>query len=65
MLGRNYDKNKKTEEISLESVLWNYRVILRGFWNTEKNIDVAIGLFFKSLLGSNLRKEDSKLVKNT
>lgn len=45
-------KNKdKTEELSLESVLWNCRVSLRGYGSTEKNRDAVIGLVFLKFAG--------------
>lgn len=45
-------KNKdKTEELSLESVLWNCRVSLRGYGSTEKNRDAVIGLVFLKFTG--------------
>ena len=45
-------KNKdKTEELSLESVLWNRRVSLRGYGSTEKNRDAVIGLVFLKFAG--------------
>ncbi len=39
----------KTEELSLESTLWNCRVSLRGFGSTERN---------------SLKKEEHKLKKS-
>lgn len=45
-------KNKdKTEELSLESVLQNCRVSLRGYGSTEKNRDAVIGLVFLKFAG--------------
>ena len=37
---------KKEQEVSLETVLWNCRVALRGVGSTEKNRDAVIGLAF-------------------
>ena len=37
---------KKETESSLEQVLWNCRVALRGFGSLEKNRDAVIGLVF-------------------
>ena len=37
---------KKEKEVSLETVLWNCRVALRGVGSTEKNRDAVIGLVF-------------------
>ena len=39
-------KKDKKDELSLESVLWNCRVSLRGFGSTERNRDAVIGLVF-------------------
>ena len=37
---------KKDKEVSLETVLWNCRVALRGIGSTEKNRDAVISLVF-------------------
>ena len=37
---------KKEKEVTLEQVLWNCRVALRGFGSFEKNRDAVIGLAF-------------------
>ena len=37
---------KKDKEVTLETVLWNCRVALRGVGSTEKNRDAVIGLTF-------------------
>lgn len=37
---------KATKELSLEQVLWNCRVALRGVGSMEKNRDAVIGLVF-------------------
>ena len=37
---------KQEKELSLESVLWNCRVALRGVGSTEKNRDAVISLVF-------------------
>ena len=39
---------KKDKEVTLETVLWNCRVALRGVGSTEKNRDAVIGLAFQS-----------------
>lgn len=39
-------KAKKDTAVSLETVLWNCRVALRGVGTTEKNRDAVIGLVF-------------------
>lgn len=42
---------KKTKELTLEAVLWNCRVALRGIGNIEKNRDAAISLVFLKFAG--------------
>ena len=37
---------KKDDSLSLENILWNCRVALRGIGNTEKNRDAVISLVF-------------------
>ncbi len=37
---------KKDKEVTLETVLWNCRVALRGVGSMEKNRDAVIGLGF-------------------
>ena len=44
-------KDKKEVEVSLETVLWNCRVALRGVGTTEKNRDAVIGLVFLKFTG--------------
>ena len=57
-------KNKnKTEELSLESVLWNCRVSLRGFGNTERNRDAVIGLVFLKFAGDKFEKRKAQIEK--
>lgn len=46
----------KTEELSLESVLWNCRVSLRGFGSTERNRDAVIGLVFLKFAGDKFER---------
>ena len=41
-------KTKKDTAVSLETILWNCRVALRGVGTTEKNRDAVIGLVFLS-----------------
>ena len=41
----------KNKDVSLESVLWNCRVALRGIGSTEKNRDAVIVLVFLKFLG--------------
>lgn len=57
-------KNKnKTEELSLESVLWNCRVSLRGFGSTERNRDAVIGLVFLKFAGDKFEKRRAQIEK--
>lgn len=42
---------KKDKEVSLETVLWNCRVALRGIGSTEKNRDAVISLVFLKFAG--------------
>ena len=47
---------KKEKEVSLETVLWNCRVALRGVGSTEKNRDAVIGLVFLKFAGDKFEK---------
>ena len=49
-------KAKKEVEVSLETVLWNCRVALRGVGTTEKNRDAVIGLVFLKFAGDKFEK---------
>ena len=42
---------KKSDTLSLENVLWNCRVALRGIGSTEKNRDTVISLVFLKFAG--------------
>ena len=42
---------KKEVQVSLETVLWNCRVALRGVGSTEKNRDAVIALVFLKFAG--------------
>lgn len=53
---------KKETEITLESVLWNCRVALRGVGTTEKNRDVVIGLVFLKFAGDKFEKRRKELI---
>ena len=44
-------KKTKEKEVTLETVLWNCRVALRGVGTTEKNRDAVIGLVFLKFAG--------------
>ena len=45
---------KKEVQVSLETVLWNCRVALRGIGSTEKNRDAVIGLVFLKFAGDKM-----------
>ncbi len=46
----------KDTQVSLETVLWNCRVALRGVGSTEKNRDAVIGLVFLKFAGDKFEK---------
>ena len=52
---------KKEETVSLETVLWNCRVALRGVGSTEKNRDAVIGLCFLKFAGDKFEKRRAEL----
>lgn len=54
-------KAKKEAEVSLETVLWNCRVALRGVGTTEKNRDAVIGLVFLKFAGDKFEKRRKEL----
>lgn len=56
-------KTKKKEELSLETVLWNCRVALRGVGSTEKNRDAVIALVFLKFAGDKFEKRRAELIK--
>ena len=51
----------KMEVLSLESVLWNCRVSLRGFGSTERNRDAVIGLVFLKFAGDKFEKRRTQI----
>ncbi len=53
---------KKDKEVSLETVLWNCRVALRGVGSTEKNRDAVIGLVFLKFAGDKFEKRRAELL---
>lgn len=55
-------KRKKEVEVSLETVLWNCRVALRGVGTTEKNRDAVIGLVFLKFAGDKFEKRRKELL---
>lgn len=55
-------KKSTTKEVTLETVLWNCRVALRGIGSTEKNRDAVIGLVFLKFAGDKFEKRRSELI---
>ena len=53
---------KKDKEVSLETVLWNCRVALRGIGSSEKNRDAVISLVFLKFAGDKFEKRRAELV---
>lgn len=53
---------KKEKEVSLETVLWNCRVALRGVGSTEKNRDAVIGLVFLKFAGDKFERRRAELI---
>ena len=53
---------KKEETVSLETVLWNCRVALRGVGSTDKNRDAVIGLCFLKFAGDKFEKRRAELI---
>ena len=53
---------KKEKEVSLETVLWNCRVALRGVGSTEKNRDAVIGLVFLKFAGDKFEKRRQEII---
>jgi type I restriction enzyme M protein len=56
-------KSKVQKEISLESILWNCRVALRGtIGGNEKNRDAVLSLVFLKFVGEKFDKQREKLL---
>ena len=53
---------KKEVAVSLETVLWNCRVALRGVGSTEKNRDAVIALVFLKFAGDKFEKRRAELI---
>ncbi len=53
---------KKEVQVSLETVLWNCRVALRGIGSTEKNRDAVIGLVFLKFAGDKFEKRRAEII---
>ncbi len=56
-------KAKKAKEVTLENVLWNCRVALRGVGSMEKNRDAVIGLVFLKFAGDKFSKRREEIKK--
>lgn len=54
--------SKKDVQVSLETVLWNCRVALRGVGSTEKNRDAVIALVFLKFAGDKFEKRRTELL---
>ena len=55
-------KKAVVKEVTLETVLWNCRVALRGIGSTEKNRDAVIGLVFLKFAGDKFEKRRTELI---
>lgn len=53
---------KKTQELSLEQVLWNCRVDLRGVGSLDKNRDAVISLVFLKFAGDKFEKRRKEII---
>lgn len=51
----------KDTQVSLETVLWNCRVALRGVGSTEKNRDAVIGLVFLKFAGDKFENRRAQI----
>ena len=54
-------KATKAKEVTLENVLWNCRVALRGVGSMEKNRDAVIGLVFLKFAGDKFAKRREEI----
>lgn len=55
-------KKNAVKEVTLETVLWNCRVALRGIGSTEKNRDAVIGLVFLKFAWDKFKKRRMELI---
>lgn len=55
-------KDKKSKEETLEQILWNCRVALRGVGTTDKNRDAVIGLVFIKFASDKFEKVKNKII---
>lgn len=53
---------KKDKELTLEQVLWNCRVDLRGYGSFEKNRDAVIGLAFLKFASDKFEKRRKEII---
>lgn len=53
---------KKTQELTLEQVLWNCRVDLRGVGSLDNNRDAVISLVFLKFAGDKFKKRREELI---
>lgn len=53
---------KKEKDVTLEQVLWNCRVALRGFGSFEKNRDAVIGLAFLKFASDKFEKRRQEII---
>ncbi|RXZ28641.1 restriction endonuclease subunit M [Fusobacterium necrophorum] len=56
-------KKKQEKEVTLESVLWDCRVALRGVGTTEKNRDAVISLVFLKFAGDKFDRRRDEIKK--
>lgn len=56
-------KKKQNKVSTLENILWNCRVALRGVGSTEKNRDAVIALVFLKFAGDKFQKRRSEISK--
>ena len=53
---------KKDDSLSLENILWNCRVALRGIGSTEKNRDAVISLVFLKFAGDKFENRRAEII---
>ena len=55
-------QKKAEKEITLETILWNCRVVLRGIGGNEKNRDAVMGLVFLKFAGDKFEKRRAEIM---
>ena len=55
-------RTKKEDTLSLENILWNCRVALRGIGSTEKNRDAVIVLVFLKFAGDKFERRRAEII---